>query len=158
MTGLPAAVQRVQEAAKRLGLEVEVVQMPASTRTAAEAAEACGCTVGQIVKSLIFKGSESGLPYLLLVSGANRVNEEAVGRILGETLERPDAAFVREVTGYAIGGIPPFGHLADIGTWMDRDLLRYETVWAAAGTPHSVFRVAPAVLRDKLSLTTIDVD
>ena len=97
--------------------------MTAPTRTAEEAASACGVTVGQIVKSLVFSGADSGKPYLLLVSGANRVNEKGVAAHLGEKLKRPDADAVRALTGYAIGGIPPFGHATPLATYMDRDLL-----------------------------------
>ncbi|MCL4766041.1 MAG: YbaK/EbsC family protein [Hyphomicrobiaceae bacterium] len=131
--------------------------MGRSTRTAEEAAAACGCAVGQIVKSLVFRGKESGRPYLLLVSGGNRVNEKAVARIVGEPLQRPDAQYVRDVTGFAIGGIPPVGHDTRLATYMDRDLLGYVTVWAAAGTPECVFPVAPADLRDKAGADVIDI-
>jgi prolyl-tRNA editing enzyme YbaK/EbsC (Cys-tRNA(Pro) deacylase) len=147
MTELKAAAKRVQERAESLGLDVDVRQMPASTRTAQEAAAACGCAVAQIVKSLVFKGEKSHRPYLLLVSGSNRVNEKSVAAIVGEALMRPDARFVREVTGYAIGGIPPFGHSTPLATYMDQDLLQYELVWAAAGTPEAIFSVAPQHLR-----------
>jgi prolyl-tRNA editing enzyme YbaK/EbsC (Cys-tRNA(Pro) deacylase) len=129
--------------------------MPATTRTAADAAAACGCTVGQIIKSLIFKGSSTGSPYLLLVSGTNRVDEEAVAKRLGESVMRPDAAFVRDATGYAIGGVPPFGHQSRLVPYLDRDLLQYETVWAAAGTPNAVFAVDPAKLREAVGATVI---
>src|ERR1044071_3463651 len=129
MTELKAAAKRVQERAQSLGLDVDVRQMPASTRTAQEAAAACGCAVAQIVKSLVFKGEKSHRAYLLLVSDSNRVNEKSVAAIVGEALMRPDARFVREVTGYAIGGIPPFGHSTPLATYMDQDLLQYELVW-----------------------------
>ena len=115
--------------------------MPQSTRTAEEAAAACGCSVGQIVKSLVFRGAQSGKPYLLLVSGANRVDEKAVAAHLGEALKRPDADYVRGVTGFAIGGIPPLGHDTPLATFMDETLLTYDTVWAAAGTADAVFPV-----------------
>jgi prolyl-tRNA editing enzyme YbaK/EbsC (Cys-tRNA(Pro) deacylase) len=131
--------------------------MAASTRTAAEAAAACGVTVGQIVKSLVFVGATSGKPYLLLVSGSNRVNEQGVARHLGEKLTRPDAQAVRALTGYAIGGIPPFGHATRLATYMDRDLLQYDVIWAAAGTPKAVFRTAPARLRAATGALAIDM-
>jgi prolyl-tRNA editing enzyme YbaK/EbsC (Cys-tRNA(Pro) deacylase) len=155
MSDLPPAAQRVAAAAATLGLAVAIRQMPESTRTAAEAAAACGCAVGQIVKSLVFRGTASGRPCLLLVSGANRVDEAAVAARIGEGLARPDAAFVREVTGYAIGGIPPFGHATALATWMDADLLAYPVVWAAAGTPRAVFSCEPARLRDAIGATVI---
>jgi prolyl-tRNA editing enzyme YbaK/EbsC (Cys-tRNA(Pro) deacylase) len=154
---LPPAAHRVETAAVELGLRIEVRLMPESTRTAAEAAKAVGSTVGQIVKSLIFKGKQSGRPYLLLVSGTNRVNENAVAHILGEAIERPDADFVREATGFAIGGIPPLGFPTPLHTWMDEDLLQYETVWAAAGTPNAVFAVDPEALRAAVGAHAIKV-
>ena len=143
MAELPASAMRVQEAARARGLDVTVVEMAASTRTAEDAAAACGCAVAQIVKSLVFRGGESGKPYLMLVSGSNRLNEKDVAAALGESLTRPDAAYVRDVTGFAIGGIPPFGHAAPMQVFIDEDLLGYDTVWAAAGTPRAVFSVDP---------------
>ena len=157
MSELKEAARRVQERAAGVGLEIEVRQMPASTRTAAQAAAACGCAVGQIVKSLVFKGRTSGRPYLLLVSGSNRVDEKGVAGVIGEPLMRPDAQYVREVTGYAIGGIPPLGHDMPIATYFDRDLMQYDVVWAAAGTPEAVFSVLPARLADKAGATVISV-
>jgi prolyl-tRNA editing enzyme YbaK/EbsC (Cys-tRNA(Pro) deacylase) len=157
MTDLPASARKVQAAAAALGLDIVVREMAESTRTAEEAAAACGVTVGQIVKSLVFLGSASGKPCLLLVSGDNRVNEKGVAAHLGEKLKRPDADAVRALTGFAIGGIPPFGHDTPIATYMDRHLLSYEVVWAAAGTPKAVFCVEPARLRDATMATVIDV-
>ncbi len=157
MTDLPPAAQRVQDMADQLGLGVTVRIMAQATRTAEEAAIACGCAVGQIVKSLIFKGEQSGAPYLLLVSGSNRVNEKSAASALGEAITRPDAAFVREATGFAIGGIPPFGHSNRLITRIDADLLQYETVWAAAGTPNSIFEVSPARLREATEALVIQV-
>jgi prolyl-tRNA editing enzyme YbaK/EbsC (Cys-tRNA(Pro) deacylase) len=157
MSELKDAARRVQERAAGLGLTIEVRRMPGSTRTAEDAAAACGCAVGQIVKSLVFKGRTSGKPYLLLVSGANRVDEKGVAGVIGEPLTRPDAQFVRDVTGYAIGGIPPIGHDRPLATYFDRDLLQYDVVWAAAGTPESVFPVAPALLAEKSGASVISV-
>ncbi len=157
MSTLPETVQRVARVAEALGLAVDIREMAESTRTAEEAAAACGCDLGQIVKSLVFCGKASGRPYLLLVSGRNRVNEAAVARHLGEKLTRPDAAYVREVSGFAIGGIPPFGHASDIATSIDQDLLAYDVVWAAAGTPRAVFAVAPQALAAAIGAETIDV-
>jgi len=154
---LPEAAHRVQTAAYGLGLRVSVTVMQAATRTSTEAAAACGCTVGQIVKSLIFKGKDSGRAYLLLVSGSNRVNEQKMADLLGEAIVRPDAAFVREATGYAIGGIPPFGHADRLVPYLDADLLQYETVWAAAGTPNAVFAVDPKALLDATGAVVISV-
>jgi prolyl-tRNA editing enzyme YbaK/EbsC (Cys-tRNA(Pro) deacylase) len=144
---LPESAQRVQTAARALALDIAVREMDAPTRTAEEAAAACGVGVGQIVKSLVFLGAESGKPYLLLVSGDNRVNEKGIASHLGEALKRPDAAAVRDLTGYAIGGIPPFGHASAIATFIDRDLLAYDAVWAAAGTPRAVFCIDPKSLQ-----------
>lgn len=157
MTTLPAAAARVQAAAEALGLAVEVRVMPDSTRTAADAAAACGCEVGQIVKSLVFRGKTSGKPILLLVSGSNRVDEKGVAAVLGEALTRPDADFVRATTGFAIGGIPPLGHASPVDTWIDEDLLQYLTVWAAAGTPNAVFAVNPAKLREAVGARALRV-
>lgn len=157
MSELKSAPRRVQEAADRLGLPVRVVEMAQSTRTAEEAAAACGCGVAQIIKSLVFRGRESGRPVLLLVSGANRVDQKGVAASIGEALDRPDAAFVRDVTGFAIGGIPPFGHAQPLPTWIDRDLLEFATVWAAAGSPEAVFEVDPRRLVEVIGATVIDV-
>jgi prolyl-tRNA editing enzyme YbaK/EbsC (Cys-tRNA(Pro) deacylase) len=157
MSELPASAQRVQDAAVALGLDVPVREMEQPTRTAEEAAAACGVTVGQIIKSLVFLGADSGKPYLLLVSGSNRVNEKGVAAHLGEKLKRPDAEFVRNLTGYAIGGIPPFGHASPLATYVDADLLQYDVVWAAAGTPRAVFPVDPKRLKDVLGAPAIAV-
>ena len=157
MIELPPSARRVRDTAAALGLDVAVAEMAQPTRTAEEAAAACGVTVGQIVKSLVFLGAMSGKPYLLLVSGANRVNEKGVAAHLGEKLTRPEADAVRALTGYAIGGIPPFGHDTPLATYMDRDLLQYDLIWAAAGTPKAVFRTEPARLRDATQAIVIDV-
>jgi prolyl-tRNA editing enzyme YbaK/EbsC (Cys-tRNA(Pro) deacylase) len=154
---LPEATRRVTAAAEALGLVITVKLHEVPTRTAEEAAAACACDVAQIVKSLVFRGKTSGKPYLLLVSGANRVNEKNVAAHLGEKLERPDAAFVREATGFAIGGIPPLGHATALATYLDEDLLAFETVWAAAGTPNTVFEVAPATLAEAVDARRISV-
>jgi prolyl-tRNA editing enzyme YbaK/EbsC (Cys-tRNA(Pro) deacylase) len=150
---LPASAQRVQDAARSAGLDVAVVEMADSTRTAEDAAAACGCEVAQIVKSLVFRGAESGKPFLMLVSGSNRLNEKGVAGALGEKLKRPDADYVREVTGFAIGGIPPLGHASPMQVFIDEDLLRFERVWAAAGTPRAVFEVEPKRLADAAGAT-----
>jgi len=154
---LEPSAAKVQDAARRLALAIEVREMAESTRTAEEAAAACGVAVGQIVKSLVFSGAQSGRPYLLLVSGTNRVDEKGVAAHLGETLRRPDAKVVRELTGYAIGGIPPFGHDTPIATYIDEDLLKFDVVWAAAGTPRAVFSVDPEKLRNALGAVAIRV-
>ncbi|NIY73433.1 YbaK/EbsC family protein [Marivivens donghaensis] len=152
------SVNRVQEAAKSLGLDVEVVRMPDSTRTAADAAKACGCEVGQIVKSMIFEGVESGDLKLLLVSGAHDVDLTTISDHVGEGLTRADPKRVREETGFAIGGVSPIGHLAPIATWMDDTLLSYQEVWAAAGAPNAVFRVAPDDLKAKIGAKALPLN
>jgi prolyl-tRNA editing enzyme YbaK/EbsC (Cys-tRNA(Pro) deacylase) len=154
---LKPAAQRVQDALRTKGLASEVRHMAQTTRTAEDAAAACGCSVGQIVKSLVFRGARSGSPYLLLVSGSNRVDEKSVAARVGEPLERPDAQYVRDMTGFAIGGIPPLGHDRPLATYLDEALLAYEVVWAAAGTPDAVFPVAPADLAKATSATVIPV-
>ncbi len=151
------AARRFAERALAAGLAVEIVEHAQPTRTAEEAAAACGCALGQIVKSLVFRGAESGRPYLLLVSGANRVDEARITESMGEVLVRPDAKYVRDVTGYAIGGIPPLGHDTPMACFMDRDLLRYSVIWAAAGTPRAVFRAEPAALAEKSGARVVDV-
>jgi prolyl-tRNA editing enzyme YbaK/EbsC (Cys-tRNA(Pro) deacylase) len=157
MDELKPAAQRVQAAIDAKGLGGKVRHMPQSTRTAEEAAAACGCAVAQIVKSLVFRGAQSGKPYLLLVSGANRVDEKAVAKHLGEALKRPDADYVRGVTGFAIGGIPPLGHDTPLATYIDQTLLTYDTVWAAAGTSDAVFPSAPAKLVEATGARVISV-
>ena len=142
----PRAVAKVRGAAMAAGLEVRIAIMPESTRTAEDAAAACGCDVGQIVKSLVFRGKDSRRPILLLVSGRNRVDTVKVAAVIGEALDRPDADFVRAVTGYAIGGIPPIGHDTPMA-YLDTDLLGYPEVFAAAGTPNAIMTVNPAALR-----------
>jgi prolyl-tRNA editing enzyme YbaK/EbsC (Cys-tRNA(Pro) deacylase) len=136
---LKASSRRVQEALGALGMAFEVREFPASTRTAAEAAETIGCEVAQIAKSLIFKGRESGRPVLVIASGVNRVDEKRIAALLGEKIGRADADFVREKTGFAIGGVPPVAHREIPLTFIDRDLLSYDSIWAAAGTPNAVF-------------------
>lgn len=143
---LPRSARRVHAALVALDLPAEIVHLEDATRTAPEAAAAVGCELGAIVKSLVMRGVSSGDPVLALVSGDNRADLDLLTAAVGEAIERPDATYVREVTGYAIGGIPPVGHPAPVRTFMDEDLLRFETVWAAAGHPHTVFPIAPAAL------------
>lgn len=152
---LPRSARRVQEALRGLGVDADVVELADSTRTAPEAAAAVGCELGAIVKSLVFRGAESGAPVLVLVSGDRRADEGVLAQALGEPVERADAAWVRAVTGYAIGGVPPVGHPAPLRTLVDEGLMRFETVWAAAGTPRTVFPIAPAELARLTGATTI---
>ena len=145
-----ANVRRVQEALSQGCLVVEITAMEESARTAQMAADAIECQVAQIVKSLVFKAQGQELAVLALVSGANRLDEELVEEQLGFKLEKADAAFVREMTGFAIGGVAPVGHLKASTTIIDQDLLLFPTVWAAAGHPNTVFPITPAQL-SKLS-------
>ena len=146
MAELSSSAKKVQEALEKSGFSLQVVELPDSTRTAIEAAQAVGCQVGQIVKSLVFKGKRSGRAILVIASGANRVNEKQIEAQIGEPLGKADADFVRQHTGFAIGGVPPVGHAQLLETFIDQDLLQYSRVWAAAGTPHAVFELDPANL------------
>ncbi len=139
MAELSRAAARVQSALETAGVVARIVELPQSTRTAAEAAQAVGCEVAQIAKSLVFTGAD-GEAVLVITSGTNRVDEKRLG------LQRANADFVREKTGYAIGGIPPVGHATPLRTLIDEDLLRFERIWAAAGTPNAVFELSPADL------------
>lgn len=141
---LSPSAQKVQDALHQKGFShLRVQELAASTRTAQEAADAVGCTVGQIVKSLVFRGAVSKKPYLLLVSGANRVNTHQVEESLGEQLVKPDAEYVRRLTGFAIGGVPPVGHAQHLEALIDPDLLQHERIYAAAGTPFALFGLSP---------------
>lgn len=141
---LSPSAQKVQDALTALGFGAcQVIELPDSTRTSAEAAAAIGCTVGQIAKSLVFKGRTSGNPILIIASGTNRVNTQIIAEKIGEKLDKPDAEYVRARTGYVIGGVPPVGHAEPLTTFIDQDLRQYETIWAAAGTPHAVFKLTP---------------
>lgn len=140
---LSNSAQIVQKALDSLGLECQVVELPASTRTAIEAAQAIGTTVAQIVKSIVFKGRQSGRALLVLASGANRISEERLAALAGEPVVKADADFVRAETGFVIGGVPPLAHRQPLRTWIDQDLLQFDEVWAAAGTPRAVFRCHP---------------
>lgn len=145
---LPKPAQRVLTGARERGLQIDIVETEMSARSAAEAAEAVSAEVGQIVKSLIFQGRQSDKPFMLLVAGDRRVDEKAVAKLVGEKIRRPDAAFVREATGFAIGGVSPFGSTGPLTFLMDESLFRFEAVWAAAGTPNHVFSIPTNELRD----------
>jgi prolyl-tRNA editing enzyme YbaK/EbsC (Cys-tRNA(Pro) deacylase) len=146
MSLLSSSAQKVRDSLRALGVQVVVSELPDSTRTAPEAAQAIGCQVGQIVKSLVFKTKKSHQPILALVSGSNRVEEKKLELLIRENLGKADANFVRLVTGFSIGGVPPVGHDNEISTFMDQDLLAFDIVWAAAGTPHAVFPIDPSTL------------
>lgn len=141
-----SSMRRVREALDNSGLSFEVVELPQSTRTAQEAADAVGCELGQIVKSLVFRGEASDRPYLVLVSGPNRADVARLRKHVGEAVEMADADFVRAQTGFSIGGVAPVGLLRPVETLIDEDLLAYDEIWAAAGTPSSVFRLDPRML------------
>ena len=149
--------QKVQEILHGLGCECRVLEFTESTRTAQEAAERAGCQLSQIVKSLIFQGAESGKPILVLTSGVNRVDEKKLAQLAGEPVRRPDADFVRAATGYAIGGVPPVGHPGPVETYLDQDLLQYEKVWAAAGTPNAIFEIGSGELLRLTSARVVQV-
>lgn len=134
---------------------VSVRKFPEGTRTAIDAARAVGCEVGQIVKSLVFVAA--GRPVVVLVSGANRLDERRMASIAGGPVTKADAETARTATGYAIGGVPPFGHATEVPVYMDRDLMDYAVVWAAAGRPDSVFEISPERLRDLSSATVADL-
>jgi prolyl-tRNA editing enzyme YbaK/EbsC (Cys-tRNA(Pro) deacylase) len=143
---LSPSVQKVQDALTALGFAYQVVESPQPSRTAAEAARLVGCQVGQIAKSLVFKSTQTGRPVLVITSGANQVNEWRIGALLKEPLTKAPAAFVREVTGFAIGGVPPVGHVKPLEVFIDQDLMTFPEIWAAAGSPNALFRLVPADL------------
>ncbi len=144
---LSPSAQKIQDLLNSLGYNFTVIEHVESTRTAQEAADRAGCALGQIVKSLIFKSKESGKPILVLTSGANRVDEKRISGYAGESIGRADADFVRAVTGFAIGGVPPFGHIQNMETYIDEDFSQYQTIWAAAGTPNAIFELPTEVLQ-----------
>jgi len=143
---LSASAKKVQDTLNSHGFTCQVVELPESTRTAKEAAQAIGCQVEQIVKSLVFKGRNTHKPILVVASGSNRVNENRLSEFVSEPVEKADANFVRERTGFVIGGVPPIGHLERLLTLIDEDLLQYAEIWAAAGNPHAVFKLTPSDL------------
>jgi prolyl-tRNA editing enzyme YbaK/EbsC (Cys-tRNA(Pro) deacylase) len=138
----PASAPSALKVQAVLGPGFRVLEFDAGTRTAAEAAAAIGCAVAQIAKSILFR-AESGRPVLVVASGTNRVDERKVAALVGERIGRADAEFVRAATGFAIGGVPPVGHATAPVVLLDRDLLRFAEIWAAAGTPNAVFRLTP---------------
>ncbi|MGE4298130.1 MAG: YbaK/EbsC family protein [Desulfovibrionaceae bacterium] len=140
---LRKSAQKVADILEERGFSCVVTELAESSRTAQQAADVVGCSVAQIVKSLVLRGKESGEPYLCEVSGVNRLDTNAVAALVGEPVKMAEADFVRAVTGYAIGGIPPVGHARDIRTFIDQDLWIYGELWAAAGTPYALFRLTP---------------
>jgi prolyl-tRNA editing enzyme YbaK/EbsC (Cys-tRNA(Pro) deacylase) len=140
------AVERVRAALSGAGVTPAIVALPDAARTARAAAEAIGCTVAQIANSLVFRGERSAAPLLVMASGAHRVDVARVGALVGEPIGKADADFVREATGFAIGGVAPVGHVAPIRTLVDRRLFEHAEIWAAAGHPHTVFKLTPDLL------------
>ncbi|MGC8875125.1 MAG: YbaK/EbsC family protein [Chloroflexia bacterium] len=150
------SAQRVAEALKERGVESPIIEFSQSTRTAQEAAAAVGASVGQIVKSLVFLAD--GRPLLALVSGANRADPAKIARLVGaQQVERADADTVRAITGFAIGGVPPVGHMQPLPVYLDRDLQQYALVYAAAGTPHAVFAISPQQLQEITDAAVVDL-
>lgn len=147
LSPLGKSAQNIQDFLIQNGIDTQVIEFPAGTRTAQDAATAIGCSIAQIVKSLIFCTQTTNRPILVLASGPNRVNEANVALHVGEPITKADADFARTVTGFAIGGVPPFGHKQTIETFIDQDLLQFHELWAAAGTPHTVFRITPPDLQ-----------
>jgi prolyl-tRNA editing enzyme YbaK/EbsC (Cys-tRNA(Pro) deacylase) len=146
MEPLNPSAQKIQNSLRGLGFDYKVIEFTESTRTAQEAADRVGCQLGQIVKSLIFKGMSSNKGVLVLTSGSNRVDENKISQYSGESIGRADPEFVRTVTGFAIGGVPPLGHAQLLDTYIDEDLFQYTDVWAAAGTPNAVFQLPSSEL------------
>lgn len=137
---------KVRAALEAAGVPARVMSLPSSTRTAQEAADAIGCTVSEIAKSLVFQGKTSGSAILAVVSGSNRVDTVRLAAVAGETVDRASPDFVKSATGYAIGGVPPVAHATEISIFFDEDLLDFETIWAAAGGPCDVFEIDPKTL------------
>ena len=148
---LSKSADKVQTAIQGAGMQLVVVELPDSTRTATEAAQAIGCLVGQIAKSIVFQAVTHQRPILVIASGTNRVNEAVIAEHIGEQISKANADFVQQHTGFVIGGVPPVGHNEPLETFIDQDLLQYQEIWAAAGTPHAVFRLTPG---DLLRLTS----
>lgn len=153
-----ASIERVARAAEAAGLDIDIRLMPESTRTAEEAARACGCSVSQIVKSLVFQRVDTRALVLLLIAGDRMADLALVAPVVGAPLERADPKRVRSETGFAIGGVAPLGHLTSLPVFMDASLLTHAAVWAAAGAPYAVFRVDPARLLEATSATLLAAD
>lgn len=152
------SAQKVATTAEKLGLNIEIVEFAQTTRTAQEAADTIGCTVAQIVKSLLF--TADGQPVVALVSGSNRLDDRKLAALRGigrKKVKRPDAGTVKTVTGFSIGGVPPFGHQTALPVYIDEDLMQFEEIWAAAGTPFAVFAVSPHQLVEASQGTVADL-
>ena len=143
---LSPSPQRLQDALKALGFTNQVVELQSTTRTSADAAQAVGCRVEQIAKSIVFRAKQTDKPILVIASGPNRVNEKRIEELISQPLGKADADYVRKHTGFVIGGVPPIGHLEKLEIFIDEDLLQYEEIWAAAGSPNAIFRLTPSDL------------
>lgn len=154
---LKPAAARFQETIKSMGYDNQVVELPASTRTAKEAADAIGCKVEQIAKSIVFRMQATDLPILIVACGANRIEEAAIEAHIDNRLGKADATFVKATTGFAIGGVPPFGHEQEVLTLIDEDLFQFDTIWAAAGHAMAVFELTPAQLEQMTGAKRIQV-
>jgi len=141
VTSISKRAQQFQNLLHEQGHDLTVVELPDSTRTADDAAKALGCEKAQIVKSLVFRNLATDKPVMVLASGPNRVNEKAIAALVGGEIGKADADYVKRVTGYTIGGVPPLGHREAMTIFVDQDLLGFEETWAAAGTPNAVFRI-----------------
>lgn len=150
---MAGSIKRVTQAAMDKGLNIEIKRMGASTLTAEEAAEQCGCDVAQIVKSLIFEGEDSGKLFLFLVGGRNQLDLDKAATAAKETLKRADARKIRDETGFAIGGVSPIGHKIEIAAFADDGLLQFDRVWAAAGAHDAVFAAEPRALLSAANAT-----
>ncbi len=147
---LSSSSQKVQGALTKLGISAEIIELPQTTRTAAEAAIALKCDVAQIAKSIVFEGVKTGMGILVIASGSNHVSEEIVSKMVGEQIKKASPEFVRDKTGFAIGGVPPLGHSHTMKIIIDEDLLKYDNVWTAGGTHNSVFSIST---RDLITAT-----
>jgi prolyl-tRNA editing enzyme YbaK/EbsC (Cys-tRNA(Pro) deacylase) len=144
---LSCNAKSIQDFLTAAGVEARVTELPSSTHTAKQAAAAIGCSIGQIAKSLVFRTAPEMEPVLVVASGANRVSEERIRAVIGQGVEMADPAFVLRATGFAVGGVPPFGHASAITTILDRDLMQWDFLWASAGTPHAMVRLRPDELK-----------
>lgn len=155
---LSKSAQSVQDALSQQELIFVVVELSSSTRTANDAAATIGCNVAQIVKTLLFRSANTNQPVLIIASGINRVNEKTIAGLIGEKIVKADADFTREVTGFAIGGVPPIGHKHKIDQiFIDEDLLKFEKLWAAAGTPNAVFSLHSSDLENLIKGKVISI-
>lgn len=157
MVELSRSARRVAEALREHGIDADVQELPESTRSAADAARTLGCDVAQITKSLVFREVEHDRPVLVLASGPDRVDEQRLAELVGARVEQAPAAWVKQRTGFAVGGVPPLGHREPVTTLVDAGVLAHELVWAAAGTPRAVFAASPQLLCQAAGARTVSV-